>query len=211
LVRATLEAGGYTAYVGVGQSYPGYARAVALLTDRIENSDQPAPGLRQYVARRPSDSPNLKLRPLTSYLHITAYSASNTQVSAVVCGYTIWPEQLRGEDDRYEGGGIRIELQNTSSDPGLPGIANRDLDNHDPRAHVPPKWDVFGTWNVTVFQAPANDGEDLAECLPWYQEQFPTFTKTTKYNYLQAPPGYVAPHHPVAPEYPEWIGPSNPG
>ncbi|MFJ4657612.1 hypothetical protein ACIP5Y_40655 [Nocardia sp. NPDC088792] len=211
LIRATLEAGGNATYTGVDNAaYPGYARAVADLTKQVENARQPILGVRQYVSRQPVN-PDWKERPMTTYLHITGYTATDTKVSAIVCGYSVLPEQLPQEDDRFQGGGIRIELDNTTSQPGLPGIANRDPGHHDPRAQLPPRWDVFGTWKVTTIKAPVGNDQYAAECLPWLQEQFPTFTKDPNYNVLNAPPGYVAPHHPVTPQFPEWIGPSDRG
>ncbi|ATL66635.1 hypothetical protein CRH09_10865 [Nocardia terpenica] len=210
LVRATVEAGGLAAYVGADRSYPGYARAVAGLTAATENQAQPDPGVVQYVSSRPHD-PNLRMHPSTGYFYITAYSASDTRVSATVCSYAVRPEPLPNEDNRFVGGGFQVELDNTGSNPGQPGIADRDPNAHDPRAHLPPQWDVFGTWKVTTIRVPVSRGDDQPECLPWYQQQFPTFTKVPDYNYLQAPPGYQAPHHPVAPQFPEWIGPTKTG
>ncbi|KZM71926.1 hypothetical protein [Nocardia terpenica] len=210
LVRATMEAGGYAAYVGADHSYPGYARGVAALTDEIERSKTPDLGVKKLVSPQPTD-PDLKLQPLTTYLHMTAFDATDTKVSAIVCGYTVWPEQLPYEDDRYVGGGTRIELENTVADPGAAGIANRDPNYQDPRAHRSPRWDVFGTWRVTTIKGPVGAGQYAPECLPWYQQQFPTFTKVPDLSELQAPPGYQAPHHPVAPQFPEWIGPTKTG
>ncbi|MCX4092093.1 hypothetical protein [Nocardia sp. alder85J] len=208
LVRATEEAGNYSAFVGTGGTYPGYAKAVAALADEVERTSDLK--TRSFVSEHPVISLD-KLQAGTRYLHITGFVVNATKIDAVVCSYTIWPAQLPGENDRTVGGGIRIDLQNNTWDKGRPGIANRDPAYSDPRAQMPPKWDIFGSWEIAAITGTAGAGDYPAECIPWYQQQFPGFTKDPEYNYLVAPSGYTAPHHPVAQQFPEWIGPSTSG
>lgn len=203
LVRAAAEAGVYSQYVGVDGSYPGYAQAVAALTDEEERTLDPA--MEQWVSRRPPYPANPT--PGTIYQHITAYSASDTKVSAIVCSYGVDPDPKPPQPKQdYFGGGLSIELEIHNWDKGNPGIANPDPDHHDPRAQRPPRWNVFDRWKVTKISS-ATAGE-RPECLSWYQQKFPSFAKDPKFDRLLVPAGYVWPHQPVAQQFPEWIGPS---
>ncbi len=206
LIRATMEAGDLALHVGAEQSYPGYVSAASELTHKYESMSEPDMAEYRYVEVRPDTRDEMV--PSTKYRHIAALSATGQTVSATVCGYDVWPQSMPNEDDRHQGGGVRIELRNTTSDPGLPGIANKNPNSHDPRASIPPAWNVFGTWKVTQITRSLSAAEYPAECLPWYEQQFPTFTKAPKYNYLIAPQGYVASHHPVVQQFPEWIAPT---
>ncbi|MFE3280683.1 hypothetical protein [Nocardia sp. NPDC059239] len=92
---------------------------------------------------------------------------------------------------------------------GVTGIANPDPNYHDPHAQLPPRWDVFGKWKITNIQSASGASEFPAECVPWYQQQFPTYIKDPEFNRLNAPQNMTVPHQPVAQQFPEWIGPSN--
>lgn len=209
LVRATDEAARYTLFVGVAKSYTGYAQAVSDLTTKYDFADNPDGQIARNVARTPWH-PN-DMRPETVYSHITAFTESDAKVTAIVCDYEVTPNQSSHDSaQRVVSGGTAIELENTNSAPGKPGIANRDPSHQDPRAHIPPQWDIFGSWKVTNISTPLDGKSSRAECIPWLEQQFPGFAKipSNPYNFLQSPPGYKEAHHPVAPQFPEWIGPS---
>lgn len=204
LVRATTEAGEYTSFVGIKNSYPGYDHAVGGPA-RHQNPDK------SEVATwlEPIDSHQ---SPRSNFRHITAFSATDTTVSAVVCGYSVNPTAAENITLNPLSDAQQIELANTGSSPGLPGIADNDPVHQDPSAHRPPDWNVFGAWRVTkIRNIQLAPGETIPQgCTDWWHQQFPTFTKVSDYNILTPPPGFQAPTQPVASQYPEWIGPARP-
>lgn len=203
LVRATEEARIYARYVGMQNSYPGFEEALGpefRRNKQIENFVAGPLGIRQ--------------RPYTNFDHMTDYSATSTNVSATVCSYFLYPVK-RHPENRTENGSLfalktaaRIRLVNTAEDAGAAGIPDTSSSRKDPRAHRVPDWNVFGSWHIEELQFWPVFDRPLG-CAEWWEQQFPTFSRADD-NYVIPPPGFEAPLMPVAPQYPEWIGPSHP-
>lgn len=203
LVRASAEGGDYTYFVGVDKSYPGYSSAVG------GPADDRNPDKSEFLTWR--DPLNSKAIPKTEFQHITAYAASTSAVTATVCSYSLFPDPGDNASLKPLSTATQIELVNTGTDPGLPGIKDADPAHNDSRAHRPPTWNVFGTWRIQKirFIRAAPDDPIPQGCTDWWHKQFPTFIEQPG-NILSQPPGFQAPTQPVAIQYPEWIGPAKP-
>lgn len=202
LVRATYEAGTYTRYVGVDRSYPGYSQAVGAPVS-WHNEDKMEPMVWSEV--------NNPVKPgrWTIYDHITNYSASNTRITADVCRYSVPSAEGKYDDSPWVlNDSTRIELSNTgiSRGSGAPGIPDDNQEAHAANGHRSPSWNVFGTWQVTRIKRYDVDVNPDA-CVAWWLQQFPTFSRSPYGNFVTSPPGFQLPVHPVAVQYPEWIGP----
>jgi len=201
LVRATFEAGEYTYFVGLDKSYPGFREAVG---GPARHDDPDKSDLMTWAV--PANS---KQRPATVFEHITDFTATQTNVSATVCRYMLYPGDEFNATLNPLDEASRIELSNSAESAGLPGSADSRYDSQDPHAHRPPTWNAFGTWKIDKIRwTKTVAGESIPNgCVDWWQQRFPTFTEKTEQNVLSGPEGFVAPTQPVAIQYPEWIGP----
>lgn len=198
LVRATVEAH-YEAQTydprHTELAYPGYREA--LIASVVEGGV--------------SEGPDVWAG--TQYWHITDFHATDKSVSAWVCGYYIpaVPGHPADPLDRNEflGDIKRVELVNTGWGPGLPGIRDNTPGRHDPRAHVPPTWNVFGTWRITVLTDHLDAGDRYpASCVPFMRARLPVADVDSD-GFPEQPRGFRPPVRPVEVQYPEWIGPAD--
>ncbi len=200
LVRGTAEAGYYTRYVGVDRSYPGYNKAVGAPVswhneDKTETlvwsdvNDPAKPGL------------------WTFYDHITNYAANDSHITADVCSYNVPEAAGKSNGPWVLNDSVRIQLTNTEKTPGAPGIPDDSLDRRAANGHRSPNWNIFGTWQVTHIKRYTVDTNPAA-CVDWWLQQFPGFARSPYGNFVTSPPDFQRPNHPVAVQYPEWIGPS---
>ncbi len=206
LVRGIREAAEYSYFVGLNNSYPGYAEAVGGPAGRNN------PKIDEVMARL--EPRNSRQEPSTVFRHITAYSAADRTIKATVCEYKLFPELGRTDAPPNSDGfslsdAIEVDLENNSNSPGLPGIADGSIDARDSRANRPPTWNIFGTWTVNTLRVVPAPSIPQG-CMDWWHEQFPTFTQQADAHILSAPPGFQVPVQPVAIQYPEWIGPATP-
>ncbi|QDQ89714.1 hypothetical protein FND50_02250 [Rhodococcus sp. WB9] len=202
LVRASYEAGDYTAFVGADNSYPGFTRAVGgeahhgdsdieyFMTSLGVQNDTQAPG--------------------TSFAHITAFESTGASVTATVCNYHVFPENGANISLDPLNMAFRVELARTADDPGQAGVPDTDPAQQDSRAHRVPTWNVFEGWKITKLRYLRRmDGDVIAQgCTDWWQQRFPAFAPNAAGN-LVPPAGFEPPTMPVAVQYPEWIGPAN--
>lgn len=198
LIRASVEAAELTFFVGIDHSYPGYKKAVRGPRNWNDpDFDEHGTWLEPVGSSQ---------RPGTYFRHITDYSVTDSTIKATVCEYRLYPEPAGTLDPLSAA--WQVELENAGTTPGQQGVADGVADGHDPRATLPPDWNVFGTWKVEKLRsiAPAYVPQG---CMGWWHEQFPTFAHISKHNILNAPPGFVEPTMPVAVQYPEWIAPVN--
>lgn len=199
LVRGTYEAGRYTRYVGVDRSYPGYNQAVgAPVSWHDEDKSE------RWVWSEINDPANPGR--WTFYDHITNYSASDTQIFADVCSYVIPSAAGKPDYPWVLDDSTQIQLTNTGTTPGLPGIPDDDQLGHAANGHRSPTWNIFGSWQVTRIKKYENYANPEA-CTNWWVQQFPTFARSPYGNFVTSPPDFQLPVHPVAVQYPEWIGP----
>ena len=208
LVRATAEAGLLSFYVGERNSYEGFSAAI----------EGPRRGRDPAIAKELTERADYsKQRPATVFHHLTGVTANDKSIHAVACSYRLYPVR-RHPENRTENlslfpirDAIEIELENTASSPGQPGVSDSDASRVDSRAHRLPSWNVFGSWKVRKLRFVEYGIDRLPdECADWWQERFPTFTRSPELNALFPPPDFEAPLMPVAPQYPEWISPSHP-
>ncbi len=202
LIRGTFEAGYLTQFVGVGKSYPGYTEAVGEPASwRDENKSE------RWVWSEPD--PYVKMiKPGTYYSHIVNYSASDTQITADVCSYGLSVAHSSHPDSPWVlDDSAQVQLTNIGNTPGLPGIPDDDPAGHATSGHRSPNWNIFDSWHVTRIKKYA-DGAIPAACADWWIQQFPTFSRSPDGNFVTSPPDFQIPIHPVAVQYPEWIGPS---
>ncbi|MBF6331851.1 hypothetical protein [Nocardia transvalensis] len=200
LVRASFEAWTYAYFVGPDQSYPGFDRAIS----KAVQANDPKVGFLRGLA---SQDPARKPAPRTIFAHIADLSATSTDVTAVTCWYFVAADRDAPQQEKWLTRAVKIGLHNSTATPGNPGIPDTDPDHADPRAHMPPTWDVFGTWNVTELNGVWPNEIPAPGCTPWWHERFPDFAVQPD-GTLDAPPGWQPPMMPVAVQYPEWIGPS---
>ncbi|WP_227979303.1 hypothetical protein [Nocardia spumae] len=200
LVRGTYEAGRYTRYVGVDRSYPGYNRAVGAPVS-WHNEDKSE----RLVWSEINDPANPGR--WTFYNYITNFSASETQISADVCSYVIPSAAGKPDSPWVLDDSTQIQLTNTGKTPGPPGIPDGNQPGHATSGHWSPTWNIFGSWQVTRIKNYVNYANPDA-CMDWWIQQFPTFTRPPHGKFVTSPPDYQPPIHPVAVQYPEWIGPS---
>ncbi|WP_213574817.1 hypothetical protein [Rhodococcus sp. USK13] len=204
LVRATYEAGEYTAFVGLENSYPGFGRAVR---GEAHHGD---PDIEYFMT-------SLKVQtetqaPGTIFGHITAYQSTETSVAATVCHYYLFPENDTTNISLNPlSMAFSFELERAGVDAGPAGIPDTDPARKNPRAHRVPTWNVFGDWKITRLHYLRELNGDVIPrgCTDWWRQQFPAFTENPS-GTLAAPPGFEPPTMPVAVQYPEWIGPATP-
>jgi hypothetical protein len=199
LVRAAQETRVYGYYVGIENSYAGFADALGPDLRRNKQIDH----------IEADDLARARQRPHTNFEYMTDYSSTSKSVSATVCGYLTFPGKRKPENSRMSLNTVhRIRLVNTAEAPGAAGIPDAEASRNDPRAHRRPNWNVFSTWRIVELQS-WQESDLPGHCADWWQQQFPTFTRSEN-NYMHSPPGFELPPMPVAPQYPEWIGPSHP-
>lgn len=204
LVRASTEAGEFAAFFGgLGATYPGYQQAVS--GQGVNNVDE------VFVREVSSRSAQ---KPRTLFRHITDLAASPDSVEANVCTYAIYPNPGRDDAPPNTGqfalqGAFAVELANSGTDAGRPGIQDTEPNMEDPRAHRPPTWDVFGSWRIeklrVIEPSQLSDG-----CARWWRQQFPDSYQDPGSNIVRVPADIQIPTQPVAVQYPEWIGPAKP-
>ncbi|MFC0454724.1 hypothetical protein ACFSUH_27655 [Rhodococcus jostii] len=201
LVRASYEAGDYTAFVGLENSYPGFGRAVG---GEANHGD---PAIEYFMTSLEAEQS--AQAPGTSFAHITAYESTETSVSATVCNYQLFPQNGTNISLNPLNMAFRVELERTDDDPGRPGVPDADAAEQDPRAHRVPTWNVFEGWKVTKLHYLRRLNGDVIPqgCTDWWQQQFPAFAPNASGN-LVPPAGFEPPTMPVAVQYPEWIGPA---
>lgn len=201
VTRAAVEAALYATVVGAAQSFPGYENALPAYISPTNPAVEDF-----FVSNRPDGSLQ---KPMTSFKHLADLDDSSRSVKATVCDYWVDVEGEPNAGPEQLHGAWQVELANPEGDPGRPGIADGDGLSHDLRGGKVPTWDVFGSWKINVLRyIPLEKIPPV--CADWWQERFPTFVHRNEYNALYAPPGYVPDTMPVAPQYPEWIGPSTP-
>ncbi|MDV2476217.1 hypothetical protein F8M49_14245 [Rhodococcus zopfii] len=203
LVRAALEAGTYASYYSLGTTFPGYRDAVGgpLHFDDAEI----------LPALVPNGRGDNELGLWTDHYHIASLTETPTEIVADVCDYRQRPTEVTKSSNAQVGFPWVVHLRNTTDTPGLPGIPDTDPDTSDPRALRVPDWNVFGRWQITKLHAGGRDWKGTApeECTNWWLQRFPGSNATDDGNVL-VPAGTVVPGVPVAQQYPEWIGPSEP-
>ncbi|APA96500.1 hypothetical protein [Nocardia seriolae] len=199
LVRATLEASQYAYFVGIDESYPGFQKATQ---QAVDSNDPNADALLSLKAVTSPEKP----APHTTFAHITNLSGNDTEVSAFVCRYDVPAPNQGGRAERWLARVMQVRLTNSANTPGRAGIADTDPNQTDPRAHMPPNWDVFGNWNVVGAKWVLPDQVPGQGCTAWWHERFPEFAISADGS-LDAPQDWQAPAMPVAAQYPEWIGP----
>ncbi|MFD6893275.1 hypothetical protein ACFWB0_01835 [Rhodococcus sp. NPDC060086] len=202
LVRASLEAGWQTSMYTFKDSFPGYREAI----DYPHNTNRDI-----TWGVQTENTANDRVGEFTTYYHITELSESPTEVTASICKDIVNTEPVIYDSPTRHGYSWTVALRNTSDTPGLPGIVDTDPDNHDPHARRTPDWDVFGTWKITRLTPDSLDTErNVADpaCTTWWLANHPDTLRVVD-NFTFRPPGTV-PGVPRAPQYPEWIGPSQP-
>ncbi|WP_405166541.1 hypothetical protein OG203_16470 [Nocardia sp. NBC_01499] len=205
LIRAAHESGWIVSHVGINNAYSGYREALAP-PDNDHNMDV------LFTEVAPDESAEYWLQTKeTHHSHITAYSADDKTVTATVCRYVV-PEDSVGasgsdlRDFTSNMSVVDIRLENATGNAGKPGIADRDPNQHDPAAHRPPRWNVFGDWKITKIKK--NLDSDPEGCRTWFQQQIPGLIAEPDSKTLKLSPTVQIPPQPVAVQYPEWIGPS---
>ncbi len=203
LVRASVEAGNYAYRYSLDTTFPGYDAAVGGPFQFDEN--EILPGL------VPNGRGDFEPRPHTARYHIATLTETPTEIVADVCDATDWPTSHPISESFRVGFAWVVHLRNTTDTPGLPGIPDADPDTADPRALRVPDWNVFGTWRISQLRTGGRDWRGTAppECTNWWLRRFPGSDVTPNGNVL-TPAGTVVPGVPVAQQYPEWIGPSEP-
>ncbi|MVU82286.1 hypothetical protein GPX89_34250 [Nocardia sp. ET3-3] len=198
LIRATFESGQLYAQVG-HPSFPGYENALNVPKADAQLGDW-------------WNSGTIPPKAVTDYAHIVDFTADDHAVEAVVCDYAISPDTAVEYPDQLNSA-TRIRLENTGTDPGRASIANTNPEHYDPRAQMPPTWNVFGPWKITRTGTLSLAWQPIPEgCLAWWKQAFPGFAPVGdgdgSRTGLYPPAKYIPPHHPVLPQFPEWIGPS---
>ncbi|MFC9361349.1 hypothetical protein ACFTZB_32815 [Rhodococcus sp. NPDC057014] len=202
LIRASYEAGDFTAFVGLENSYPGFGTAVG---GEAHPGD---PDIEYFMTAHEAE--NGTQFPGTSFAHITAFESTEASLAATVCNYSIFLQAGTNISLNPLNMAFRIELERTADDPGQPGVPDTDPAQQDARAHRVPTWNVFEGWKITKLHYLRRlDGDVIPQgCTDWWQQQFPAFAANASGN-LVPPPGFEPPTMPVAVQYPEWIGPAN--
>ncbi|NLE80708.1 MAG: hypothetical protein GX610_14215 [Rhodococcus sp.] len=200
LIRASIEAGFYAYNYSIGTTFPGYRDAVSSGPRRRAWQIQPS-----FIPSGPGEGTR---RPATAHQHLATITETDGTITADVCEYLEHPEGTT-----HTGGRIGLEwfvsLENYGLNAGLPGIPDPDPGTADPRALRVPDWNIFGTWHITDLNLGGRNWQSaVPECTEWWYQQFPG--ERTSSGYVTAPKGTPLPGSPVAQQYPEWIGPSNP-
>ncbi|MFZ2528416.1 MAG: hypothetical protein WAX14_12285 [Rhodococcus sp. (in: high G+C Gram-positive bacteria)] len=200
LIRASVEAGNYASYYSLGTTFPGYSDAVGgpMRFDR----DKILPAL--VPDGRGSNEP----KPRTIRYHIATLVESPSELIADVCDRREHPTERTASSTSPVGFAWVVKLSNSAGRPGRPGIPDADPDSSDPRALRVPDWNVFGEWRITELHAGGRNwtGSAPHECTDWWLQRSPGSYSIPDGNVLM-PAGAVIPGAPVAPQYPEWIGP----
>lgn len=224
LVRATFESGHYAEITDdVHKAYPGYGDALGAPPGRNYNSnghDDDGVIHDGWWIHEPNLDTSGHASPATDHAYITDYSATATDIKAVVCDYALSPDPTV-EDPEHIDSSYALELHNPTSDPGPAGIAQTAPGARDPRATLPPTWNVFGPWqitrlstlpigNVPLGPAPPGGGSPPPittpqSCVDWWKNQLHGWDLN---GHLYPPNGSTTPHEPLQPQYPQWIGPT---
>lgn len=202
LIRATREALELTNDFGPDQTFPGYLNAIGGPSgdeDYVFNTKQSSPGIAE-VGRSPR----------TQYYRIAEVTISpdHSNIGAVVCGYTLAaPENTTGLNAYLVQNVRRIELSGPASDTVPTSLIDDHPDRPDPRAEMPPTWNVFGNWHITKLTS-VDPGGIPVSCGDWWQSQLPYLWRPPGQNFLNPPPdnpNFQMPREPVKPQFPEWI------
>ncbi|MEE2056069.1 hypothetical protein [Rhodococcus artemisiae] len=202
LVRASLEAGWQTSNYTFEDSFPGYREAIGY-PGKVNRDIT-------WIVQSENTEKN-RVGEFTARYHITELIESPTEITANVCEDFVYAETKTYDTPARHGFSWTVALRNTSDTPGLPGIVDTDPDEHDPRARRTPGWDVFGTWKITRLTPDSLDNEqNLADpaCTTWWLTNHPDTLRVVD-HFTFRPPGTV-PGVPRTPQYPEWIGQSEP-
>lgn len=200
LVRAAIEGGRHASFYGVYESYPGYVEALGYPDFSIAD-------ITGIVSKgNPGRGP---ISPSTYWYHIADITVTAEEITAEVCDDRTLavPSEARGR----HGHAWVVTLQNTTDSPGLPGLPDLDPQSADPAVHRVPDWNVYGSWKITRLRTGGqNPRENIPHpaCTQWWLSRHPDTVKVFD-NYTYTPVGDVA-AVPVAPQFPEWIGPSQP-
>lgn len=203
LIRASHESAWLVKNGGLSRAYSGYREA---LVD-IGNESKMEYFFTQ--TEKGTEGPDwVKDANENFYNHITAYSADDKTVTATVCRYVVPTKGLeKGQTQSniltLDMSVVDIRLENSSSQPGKAGIANRDPATHDPAAHRPPGWNVFGTWKITRISR--NRDFDPEGCKAWFKQQLPDLREVPESKLLKVPDSFEIPPRALAAQYPEWI------
>lgn len=205
LMRATREAADLTRVYGPDKTFPGYIAAIG---------GPRFPGDLDYQSNtQQSSHPDfveIGKSPQTIYFHITEFTISpdHTSIAAIVCGYGIAAPQNTTRLNPYlVQDAKRIELSGPASDTQPTNLVDDHPDRVDPRAEMPPTWNVFGSWHITKLTS-ISPGDLPASCVDWWQSQLPYLRRPPGENYLTRPaddPTFQMPREPVKPQFPEWI------
>ncbi|WP_205877158.1 hypothetical protein [Mycobacterium camsae] len=205
LIRATREALYLTQVFGPDKTFPGYMTAIGGPKDprdpnyRFETTQQAEAGFVE-----------IGKSPQTLFFHIAelTISADHTNIEAIVCGYTIAaPDNTTGLNPNALRDAHRIELSGPASDTQPTSLVDDHPDRVDPRAEMPPSWNVFQSWHITKL-VNFEPGDIPARCGDWWQSQLPYLWRPPGENILNPPPGdphFQMPREPVKPQFPEWI------
>ncbi|MHA7653389.1 hypothetical protein ACX9NE_16950 [Mycobacterium sp. ML4] len=204
LVRATREALELTNIYGPDKTFPGYL---------VATGGPRFPGDANYQFNTTQSSPGyveIGKSPRTQYLYIAelTISADHKNIEAIVCGYTIAaPQNTTGLNPNTLRDARRIELSGPASDTQPTSLVDDHPDRVDPRAEMPPSWNVFQSWHITklVDFEPAGIP---ARCGDWWHSQLPYLWRPPGENFLNPPPDdptFQMPREPVKPQFPEWI------
>lgn len=202
LVRASLEASMQTTLYSQKKSFPGYREAIGY----PDNADRDITWDVESGMDRKDKGGEFTIR-----YHITELIESPTEITASICDDTVHTETIINRDITNHGVSWTVSLRNTADTPGLPGIVDTDPNNHDSRARRTPDWNIFGTWEIVrLVPRGLNTVVNSAEpaCTNWWLANHPDTLKVGS-NYTFRAPGVVS-GTPRAPQYPEWIGPSEP-
>lgn len=200
LIRATFESSWQTEMYSITNSFPGYREAIGY----------PHPSIQNIV--RGADAGNTDWDQVSKHTiryHITELIETPTDITASICDDIVYTETTTNDHITRHGLSWTASLHNTADTPGLPGIADTDRANHDPRARRTPDWNVFGTWRIThLIPQSLNMEKHVAEpaCTAWWLANHPDTLKVDGNTTFRA--AGVVPGTPLAPQFPEWIGPA---
>lgn len=196
-----MDAGTYTSLYPSNESFAGYLDAVRAHPDFGE------PNIPINVRYGIEDGGFVEA--LTYHFHIARLDAKDTEIVADVCDDLVYAEDKERLNGHNHGFSWAVTLRNTTDTPGLPGIADTDPGDSHPNARRIPDWNIFDTWKIVEMtplgREPQSDAE-VSGCHNWWMERHPDARISGPF--VISPPG-VFPGTPVAPQYPEWIGPAN--
>ncbi|AYM42818.1 hypothetical protein BKG75_25180 [Mycobacteroides chelonae] len=207
LIRATQEALDLTHIYGPEKTFPGYLKAIGGPKDprdpdyQFETTSQSTGG--GWATTNNS--------PMTNYRHITdlTVSAEGKNIGAYVCVLRI----LSPDNDAFGTGpqsgsvgtATRFELSSISPDQ-VQSAVDKSPDVQDPRAEMPPTWDVFTGWHITKIDQLLSD-KVPSSCGDWFHQRLPFLVQTPGHGTVHPPNGgsFQMPREPVKPQFPEWI------